>query len=77
MYQDMKEVYWLNFMMKDKARLVVECSNCKQLMVEHQNPGGLVQDIIISSLKWNDVRKDFSTCSSRTQKQHLYMGDCG
>ncbi|WMV55157.1 hypothetical protein MTR67_048542, partial [Solanum verrucosum] len=47
MYHDLQEVYWWNGIRRDIAEFVAKCPNCQQVKVEHQRPGGFLQDIPI------------------------------
>ena len=51
MYHDLREIYWWNGMIKDKANFVAKCPNCQQVKVEHQRLGGLTQSIDIRTWK--------------------------
>ncbi|XP_049344686.1 uncharacterized protein LOC125809059 [Solanum verrucosum] len=65
-----KEVYWCNEMMKYIAEFVVKCPNYQQVKVEHQRPGGLSQDIAITTWKWEDLNMNFIVGLLRTQRQY-------
>ena len=52
MYCDLREVYLWNGMKRDIADFVRKCPNCKQVKVEHPNPGGMNQEIHIPTWKW-------------------------
>ena len=41
MYRDLREVYWWEGMKINISQFVAKCSNCQQVKVEHQRPGGL------------------------------------
>lgn len=45
MCYDLREVYWWNGMKKYIVEFVAKCSNCQQVKVKHQKPGGTLQDI--------------------------------
>ncbi|KAH0736064.1 hypothetical protein KY285_011771 [Solanum tuberosum] len=51
MYCDLQKIYWWNGMKKDIEEFVSRCPNCQQVKVEHQNMGGLTQDISIPTWK--------------------------
>ncbi|WMV09138.1 hypothetical protein MTR67_002523 [Solanum verrucosum] len=57
-------------MKKDIAVFVAKCSNCQQVKVQHQKPGGLAQDIGIPTWKWEDVNMDFIVGLPRPRCQH-------
>ena len=59
MYQDLKQNFWWNSMMKDIARCVQSCLMCQQVKVEHQRPDGELLLIEILELKWDDITIDF------------------
>ena len=66
MYRDLREVYWWEGMKKDIAEFVVKCSNCQQVKVKHQRPGGLAQTIELPNYKWEMINMDFITCLPRS-----------
>nr|ABI34334.1 Gag-pol polyprotein, putative [Solanum demissum] len=70
MYRDLRKVYRWNDMKGDIAGFVAKCPNCQQLKVEHQRPGGLSQNIIISTWKWEDVNMDIIVGLPQTRIQH-------
>ncbi|KAH0670724.1 hypothetical protein KY285_025700 [Solanum tuberosum] len=70
MYRDLREVYWWNGMKKDIAEFISKCPNCQQVKVEHQRPGGLLQNIPIPTWKWEEVNMDFVVGLPRTRRQH-------
>ena len=45
MYHDLREAFWWENFKKDIAKFIAKCRNCKQVKVEHQKPGGLLQEI--------------------------------
>nr|XP_009785022.1 PREDICTED: uncharacterized protein LOC104233329 [Nicotiana sylvestris] len=51
MYHDIKEVYWWNNMKKNIAEYVTQCPSFKQVKIEHQKTGGLMQTIEIPAWK--------------------------
>ncbi|XP_019227726.1 PREDICTED: uncharacterized protein LOC109209018 [Nicotiana attenuata] len=59
MYNDLKEVYWLNDMKRGVTDFVAKCSNCQQVKAEHQRPGGLAQRVEIPMWKWEMINIDF------------------
>ena len=70
MYYNLLEIYQWNGMKKDIAEFVAKYSNCEQVKIEHQRPGGLSQDIVIPTQKWEDVNMDFIVCFPCTRLQH-------
>ena len=58
MYRDLVVVYWREGMKKDIAEFVAKCSNCHQVKVEHQRPGGLYQVIELLEWKWEMINMD-------------------
>ncbi|WMV41696.1 hypothetical protein MTR67_035081 [Solanum verrucosum] len=70
MYSDLREIYWWNGMKKDIAGFVAKCPNYQQEKVEHKKPGGLSQDISISTWKWEDLNMDFIVGFPRTRRQY-------
>lgn len=46
-------------MKKDIAQFMAKCPNCQKVKVEHRNPRGLSQDIIIPTWKWEYFNMDF------------------
>ena len=43
--------------------------NCQQVKVEHQKPGGMTQEIDISTWKWDVINTDFITGLPHTRRQ--------
>ena len=70
MYRNLQEVYWWNGMKRDIADFVSKCPNCQHVKVEHQNPGGMTQEINIPTWKWDVINMDFITGLPRTRRQH-------
>ncbi|KAH0733004.1 hypothetical protein KY289_004192 [Solanum tuberosum] len=70
MYRDLREVYWWSSMKKGIAEFVAQCSNCQQVKVEHQRPGGMAQNIEIPEWKWEMINMVFVTGLSRSRRQH-------
>ncbi|XP_070013771.1 uncharacterized protein [Nicotiana sylvestris] len=52
MHHDVKEQYWWDNMKKSISQFVAQCPNCQQVKIEHQKPGGLLQNIEILTWKW-------------------------
>ena len=57
-------------MKRDIANFVSKCPNFQQVKVEHQKPGGMIQEIDISTWKWDVINMDFITGLPRTRRQH-------
>ena len=74
MYRGLREVYWWNGMKSDIADFVSKCPNCHQVKVEHQKPGGMTQEIIIPSWKWDVINMDFITGLPRIRRQQDSIG---
>ena len=55
MYQDLKESFWWSDMKKDIAQYVAACLTCQKAKVEHQKPGGLLQQLDIPVWKWDSI----------------------
>ncbi|WMV13559.1 hypothetical protein MTR67_006944, partial [Solanum verrucosum] len=70
MYSDLREIYWWNKIKRDIENFGARCSNCQQVKVKHQGPGGLTQDIETSTWKWEEVNMDFVVGLPRTRRQH-------
>ena len=59
MYRDLQEIYWWSGMKKDIAAFVAKCATCQQVKVEHQRPGGMMQEFSIPTWKWEEINMDF------------------
>ena len=51
-------------------KFLAKCQNFKQLKAEHQNSGGLHQEIEVPTWKWKDINMDFVVGLPRTQKSY-------
>ena len=60
-------------MKRDIADFGSKCPNCQQVNVEHQKPGGLTQEIDISTWKWDVINMEFITRLPRTRRQHDFI----
>ena len=49
---------------------VSKFSNCKQVKVQHQRPGGLPQKIELPKWKWEMINMDFITGLPRLRRKH-------
>ena len=47
-----------------------KCPNCEQVIAEHQNPGVLLKEIQVPTLKWENIKMDFVVGLPQTQKQY-------
>ncbi|WMV50268.1 hypothetical protein MTR67_043653 [Solanum verrucosum] len=70
MYHDLREVFWLSGIKRDKVDFVANCPNCKQVKVEHHKQHGMTQEINIPTWKWEVIKMDFITGLPCTGKQH-------
>jgi len=59
MYLDVKEQYWWDNMKMSIAEFVAQCPNRQQVKNEHQKPGGLIQNIVFPTWKWEVIYMDF------------------
>ncbi|MCF8701904.1 hypothetical protein L3054_11000 [Corynebacterium sp. MC-10] len=70
MYHDLKCGYWWDGMKRDIAKYVAQCPNCQQVKVEHQKPGGLLQEFEIPTWKWEVINMDFITGLPRSPRKY-------
>ncbi|MCF8704068.1 hypothetical protein L3055_11065, partial [Corynebacterium sp. MC-02] len=70
MYHDLRCLYWWDGMKRDIAEFVARCPNCQQVKIEHQKPGGLLQDMEIPAWKWEIINMDFITGLPRTLRKY-------
>ena len=54
---------------KDIAEYVANSPNYKKVKVKQQKPGGLLQEILVPTSKWEDINIDFVVGFPRTQNQ--------
>ena len=47
MYRKLQKIYWWCGMKKDIANFVVKCATYQQVKIEHQRPGGVMQEFSI------------------------------
>ena len=59
MYHDLIEVFWWEGLKGDIEEFVAKCPNCQQVKAKHQNLGGLLQEILVLTWKWEDFNMDF------------------
>ncbi|XP_070045128.1 uncharacterized protein [Nicotiana tomentosiformis] len=59
MYNDLKEVYWWNYMKRSVADFVARYPNCQQVKAEHQRPDGFGTEPRIPMWKWEMINIDF------------------
>ena len=57
-------------MKKDIEEVIAKCPNCQQVKAKHRKLGGLLQEIQISNLMWEDINMDFVLGLPRTQKSY-------
>ena len=48
-------------MKKNIVEFVAQCQNCQQVKVEHQKPGGYMQQIELPIWKWDMITMDVVT----------------
>ena len=48
-------------MKKDIVAFIAKCATCQQVKVEHQRPGGMMQEFGIPTWKWEEINMDFVT----------------
>ena len=70
MYYDLREVFWWEGLKRDIAVFVAKFPNCQQVKAEHQNLGGLLQEIQETTWKCKDIYMDFVVGLPQTQKQY-------
>ena len=68
MYHDLREVFWCEGIKKDIAEFFAKCPNCQQVKFEHQNSGGLLQEIQVPTWKLEEINMDFFLGLPRQQK---------
>ena len=62
-------------MKKDIAAFVAKCATCQQVKVEHQRPGGMMQEFSIPTWKWEEINMDFviSLPPSRCHQDSIWV----
>ncbi|WVZ26804.1 hypothetical protein V8G54_000096 (mitochondrion) [Vigna mungo] len=70
MYKDLKESFWWSGMKKDVAEFVASCLVCQKAKIEHQRPGGMLQQLDIPHSKWDSISMDFVTHLPRSSRGH-------
>lgn len=70
MYHDLRCLYWWDGMKRDVAEFVAQCPNCQQVKIEHQKPGGLLQEMEIPKWKWKIINMDFITGLPRSSRKY-------
>ena len=55
---------------KDLQKFVAKFPNCQTIKAEHQKPGGLLQEIKVTTWKWKYINMDFVVGFPRTQKKY-------
>nr|GEZ18300.1 putative reverse transcriptase domain-containing protein [Tanacetum cinerariifolium] len=61
MYQDVKKLYWWPNMKADIATYVSKCLMCARVKAEYQRPSGLLVQLAIPEVKWDNITMDFIT----------------
>ena len=46
-----------------------KCQNCQQVKAEHRKPRGLINEIGVSTLKWEEINMEFVVGFSRTRRK--------
>lgn len=59
MYQDLKWNFWWPRRKKDITKFVTRCVVCRQVKIEHQRLGGMLQPLEIPEWKWESIYMDF------------------
>ena len=59
-------------MKKDIAEFVAQRPNCQQVKIEHQKPGGLLQEIEIPTWKWEMINMDLQAYLALNGSMTLY-----
>ena len=67
-YHDIKATYWWNGLKKDVAEFVASCLTCQQVKIEHQKSTRLLQELLLSEWKWDQIAMDFVVGLPRTLK---------
>ncbi|PHU23424.1 hypothetical protein BC332_08531 [Capsicum chinense] len=57
-------------MKKDIAEFVAKCATCQQVKVEHQRPGGTLQEFNIPTWKSEEINMDFVTGLPQSHRHH-------
>ena len=73
MYHNLRELFWCVGFNKDVAEFVSKCPNCKQVKVKHQKSGGLLHEIQVPTLKWEQINMDFVVGSPWSKIQHYTL----
>ena len=70
MYHDLREIYQWEGLKRDIAEFVSKCTKCQKVKVDHQKSGGLLQEIQITTWKWEDINMDFVVGLPWTQRSY-------
>ena len=73
MYHNLREVFWWEYLKKDIEEFVAKCPNCQLVKVEHLTLGSFLQEIQVTTWKWEDINIDFVVGLPRTQKQYYTL----
>ena len=57
-------------MKKDIAAFVPKCATCQQVKLEHQRPGGMMQEFSIPTWKWEEINMDFVIGLPPSRRHH-------
>jgi hypothetical protein len=68
MYQDLKQRFWWTKMKIEIAKYVARCDTCHRVKVEHLKSAEMLQPLLISSWKWEDISIDFITGLPKTSR---------
>ena len=66
----MREIDWWSGIKKDTAAFVAKCATCQQVKVEHQRPGGMMQEFSIPTWKWEEINMDFMIGLPPSRRHH-------
>ena len=73
MYQDLKKKYWWMSMNKDIREYVNKYLQCYQIKIIRQKSTGLLQPLLVSKWKWEDITMDYVIGFSRTIKENNFI----
>ena len=73
MYRNLREIYWWNGMKKHIAKFIEKCTTFQQVKIEHQRPGGMMQEFSIPTWKWEEVNMHFVTGLPPFRRRHDFI----